>query len=70
MTVEFEQKLQKRLDDAIANREIQQVGHLQVFGIEKVTARVIDSIFCAVNLLFANLCQSLSSSGQDQDPAE
>jgi hypothetical protein len=55
MTVEFEQKLQKRLDDAIANREIQQVGQVQVFGIEKVMARVIDSILCGMHLLFANL---------------
>jgi len=40
MTVELEQKLQKRLDEAIANREIQQVGQVQVFGIEKVMTRV------------------------------
>jgi hypothetical protein len=46
MTVELEQKLQKRLEEAIANREIQQVGQIQSFGIGKeIMARVIDSIF-------------------------
>lgn len=68
MTVELEQKLQKRLDEAVANREIQQVSQVQVQvlgywkGIERVLARVIAYICGAMNPIFSLLTSTVSLS--------